>query len=49
MFARAFSGMAVTGAGVALVWHMVQPMLLMAAALMAQLHGLLAVPLMPQP
>lgn len=47
--ARTFSGLAVTAAGAAAAWHIVAPLLAAATAALAQLHGLLTPPVIPQP
>ncbi len=48
MLARTFSSLAVSAAGVAVVWHMVAPLLATMTALIGQLHGLLAAPAIPR-
>ena len=49
MIARTFSGLAVSAAGAVVAWHIVAPMLAMATAALAQMHGLLppVIPRMP--
>lgn len=49
MLARTLSSLAVTGAGVAVAWHAVQPLLALTTVLLAQMHGLLTLPVIPQP
>ena len=48
MLARTLSGLAATAAGTAVAWHVIAPMLATLTAVLTQLHGLLAVPVIPR-